>query len=178
MSCLDSNEQLWNVFLLPRCFPVSLWTRVMSLFNLPFLPVFESEFLNVWLWHTERSRTHIWHDLYKYCLKHWPGWKALFLSHRCSVLFAWLWIVAVTWSPHYLMETNSFITAYLSEIKPREMPRNYLFNPRKLCLFKVNWFKRFFVCLFAATLEMVCYKNLDLFFWVFCCKLENLGTKE
>lgn len=69
---------------------------VTSLFSLLFLPSFESEFLNVWLWHIERSHTEIWHDLYKYCLKHWPGWKVLFPFHKCSVfLSASLWVVAV-----------------------------------------------------------------------------------
>jgi len=64
--------------------------------------------------------------------------------------------------PQYLLGTNFFIAAHLSEIKPREMLRSYVFNPRKLCLFEVNWLKRFF--LFTAALEKMHCKDLDLFF--------------
>lgn len=65
--------------------------------------------------------------------------------------------------PHYLLETNFFIAIHFSEIKRREMLRNYVFSPRKLCFFEVNWLKRFFLFA-AAALETVHYKDLDLFF--------------
>lgn len=64
------------------------------------------------------------------------------------------------------------------KLNPGKCPGTIYSTPESFAFLKLIGLKDFFVCLFAATLEMVCYKDLDLFFWVFYCKLENLGTKE
>lgn len=47
--------------------------------------------------------------------------------------------------------------------------------PESFAFLKLIGLKDF---LFAAALETVHYKDLDLFFWVFYCKLKYLVTKE
>lgn len=140
-------------------------------------------FLKLWLQHIERSHTQIWHDLYKHCFLTlaWSSlvllrMKSFFFPHLICVLCPCLLgceLLRVHLCCHEAVPTsgcwaaslavgNSSVTLDLSEIQPREMLRNYLFNPRKLFLFEVNWLKRFW---FAAALETVCY-DLDFFFFL------------
>lgn len=152
-----------------------------SLFCLFFLPSFESFLKAMTSAYREESYSNLTWPIYKHCFLT-LAWSSLVLLRMKSFFFP-TWSVfcvcvclAVNYCgsisaamrlyppvgagpPHSLLETA--VTLDLSEIQPREMLRNYLFNPRKLFLFEVNWLKRFW---FAAALETVCY-DLDFFFF-------------
>lgn len=64
----------------------------------------------------------------------------------CELLRLSCHVAVPTMVPGHLTscwEQILFVTPNLSEMKPREMLRNWLFNPQKLCLFDVNGLKRF-----------------------------------
>lgn len=81
----------------------------------------------------------------------------------CELLCLSCHVAVPTMVPGHLTscwEQTLFVTPNLSEMKPREMLRNWLFNLQKLCLFEVNGLKRFWL---AAALERVCCKDLGFF---------------
>lgn len=157
-------------------------SRVAPHCSLFFLPSFESFLKAMTSAYREESYSNLTWPIYKHCFLTlaWSSlvllrMKSFFFPHLICVLCLCLLgceLLRVHLCCHEAVPTsgcwaaslavgNSSVTLDLSEIQPREMLRNYLFNPRKLFLFEVNWLKRFW---FAAALETVCY-DLDFFFF-------------
>lgn len=167
VSCWSSNEQHLNAFLLLHCFLVALQTWVTPCLFASSSLSLESDFFFFLILNKHMSSSH---RTESYSNLTWPIYIALNIGleltssvkneevyshsicvHCCCLLTCELLrlschVAVPTMVPGHLTscwEQILFVTPNLSEMKPREMLRNWLFNPQKLCLFDVNGLKRF-----------------------------------